>query len=78
MEFSEEIRAEVESRFSREASARVLKIFAESEFPLVADNGDRILRAILHLAEGDVGELEKQVALAKIDWRDVLVSAGMG
>ncbi len=37
---------------------------------------ERIRFAVLKLSEGRVSELEQQIALAAIDWRDTLVAAG--
>ncbi|HLQ39203.1 MAG TPA: hypothetical protein VK348_15440 [Planctomycetota bacterium] len=38
----------------------------------------RIQLACLRLAAGDLLQLRQSVAAAEIDWRDVLVSAGLG
>jgi len=39
---------------------------------------ERVRFAVLMLSEGDVDKLRSLVDHAKIDWRDVLVSAGFG
>ncbi len=39
---------------------------------------ERIRFAVLKLSEGRVAELEQQIALAAIDWRDTLVAAEFG
>ena len=38
----------------------------------------RIRYACLKLSSGDVERLEEAVTLAKVDWRDALVTAGFG
>ena len=37
---------------------------------------ERIQFAVLKMSQGDLGALRKAVALAQVDWRDVLVAAG--
>ncbi len=39
---------------------------------------ERIRFAVLKLSGGNISELEQQIALAAIDWRDTLVAAGFG
>jgi hypothetical protein len=39
---------------------------------------ERIRFAVLKLSEGRVSELEQQIALAAVDWRDTLVAAEFG
>ena len=36
---------------------------------------DRLVRAIIYLAKGDIGALDRYIVMAKLDWRDVLVNA---
>ena len=38
-------------------------------------NSNRIIRAIVYLANGDVSTFHEKVKLAQIDWRDVLMQA---
>jgi hypothetical protein len=35
----------------------------------------RLIRAILYLADGDIGRFHEKVRLAQTDWRDVLLQA---
>jgi hypothetical protein len=37
---------------------------------------ERVQAAVVKLADGDLGELDRQLREARIDWRDVLVAAG--
>lgn len=37
---------------------------------------ERVRFAVLKLSGGDLNELQRAIDLAKLDWRDVLVSAG--
>jgi len=39
---------------------------------------ERIRFALLKLSSGSLAELERAVAIANTDWRDVLVAAGFG
>jgi hypothetical protein len=39
---------------------------------------ERIRFAVLKLSHGDLNALRRAIDLAKLDWRDVLVSAGFG
>ncbi len=39
---------------------------------------ERVRFAILKISQGDPDRLLEAVALAQVDWRDVLVSAGFG
>lgn len=37
--------------------------------------GNRIIRAIVYLSNGDVSTFHEKVKLAQVDWRDVLMQA---
>jgi hypothetical protein len=39
---------------------------------------ERLQFAALKLSEGNLDKLDRAVALAKIDWRDLLMAAGFG
>jgi hypothetical protein len=39
---------------------------------------ERIRFAVLKLSHGDINALQRAIDLAKLDWRDALVSAGFG
>ena len=48
-----------------------LNAFAEESPP----PADRVLRCVVHLAGGKLEHLESAIHNAKLDWRDVIVSA---
>ena len=39
--------------------------------------GERLQTAVVMLSHGDMPEFERQVEEARIDWRDVLIAAGL-
>ncbi len=53
-----------------------LVLAALSELPDYA-GGERVQAAVVKLAGGDLGGLDRQLREARIDWRDVLVAAGL-
>ena len=59
---------------------RVLLERCGSNLPLVSPEYTRLVErvrfAVLKLSQGDLADLEKHVANANRDWRDVLVAAG--
>jgi hypothetical protein len=60
------------------ARDRAVELLCEvADDPAIESCGDpcRIQLAVLRLGAGDVGELEEAVAIARSDWRDVLVPA---
>ena len=40
-------------------------------------SSERVQAAVVKLAHGDLGRLDRQLQEARIDWRDVLVPAGL-
>ena len=48
---------------------------AGADFPLIANNGESVHFAILHLSHGDLAQFREHLRVAKTDWRDVLVAA---
>ena len=46
--------------------------------PSYAQLAERIRFAVLKLSGGDLAHLESHLAMAAVDWRDVLVAAGFG
>lgn len=56
-----------------EAEAFLLRlhVFAEENPP----PGDRVLRCVVYIARGKLDRLERAIQSAKLDWRDVIVSA---
>ncbi|MFI0404816.1 hypothetical protein [Actinomadura sp. 3N508] len=81
-EVSERVRRRARNDFPQQAD-QVIESLGElttSLFPRDAPgNGhERIHVAALILAQGDVGKFERALALARSDWRDLLVFAGLG
>jgi hypothetical protein len=72
------VRAQVEKKFSPADAARVCAELIDADLPLVNNDGERVHLAVLHLAAGDVAQFRAHLAIAKIDWRDTLVAAGLG
>ncbi len=69
--------------FPPDEHARVRKILSEHcgrNLPLTTNASEttfeRIQFAALKLSEGDLNKLDRAVALAKRDWRDLLMAAG--
>lgn len=48
---------------------------ADGDLPLVNNHGESVHFSIPHLSLGGLAHFRARLALAKIDWRDVLVSA---
>ncbi|RBP35699.1 hypothetical protein DES53_12068 [Roseimicrobium gellanilyticum] len=68
----------IHQQFEPESRDRVMAKLSETAGYLRRLNADesRVLRCILHLAQGDMARLEHHSALALVDWRDVIMSAG--
>ena len=60
-----------------EDAATVCAELAAAELPLINHDGERVHLALLHLAGGNLEQFRAHLALAKIDWRDTLVAAGL-
>lgn len=65
---------------SRAAIAALLLRDCGATLPLASDARliERIRLAVLKLAEGDPAAVPRHLAIARQDWRDVLVAAGFG
>jgi hypothetical protein len=84
-ELSDETRRLVEKLFDREdqvLAARLLEEQCGSNLPLLGDADkyrlERFRYAALKLSGGQLGELQRAIAVAQQDWRDLLVAAGFG
>lgn len=82
MKLSSIVETEVRDRFPEEEARLVLSAFQAAELPFLGDESrsherDRVQLAILTLANGSLSEFEKWLREARVDWRDVLVAAGM-
>ncbi|HVZ65750.1 MAG TPA: hypothetical protein VG936_14385 [Lacunisphaera sp.] len=62
--------------FPPREAARVCAELAAADLPLINNNGERVHLAVLQLGGGDLAEFRRHLAIACIDWRDVLVAAG--
>jgi hypothetical protein len=79
---SDVVRAEVADRFGATDAPQVLSALEATALPLLegADRDRaraRVHLATIKLADGDVARFQQALALAQIDWRDVLVAAGL-
>ena len=70
------VREQAAKRFSPADALTACAELAAADLPLIANNGERVHLAILHLAAGNLAQFRQHLALARIDWRDVLVAAG--
>ena len=66
-----EKRVRAEAKDEAETFLHRLRVFAEENPAL----GDRVLRCVVYIAGGKVERLELAMQSAKLDWRDVIVSA---
>lgn len=71
------VRARAEELFSPADALIACAELASADLPLIANNGERVHLAILHLAAGNLAEFRRHLAVARTDWRDVLVAAGI-
>jgi hypothetical protein len=79
---SEVVRAEVAGRFSASDAPQVISALETTTLPLLEgadrDRGRaRVHLATIKLADGDVTRFQQALAVAQMDWRDVLVAAGL-
>jgi hypothetical protein len=64
--------------FRGRRASQVMELLSSLDLGGSSPEGDeRICGAILLVADGDVDRLVSAVALAEVDWRDMLVSAGL-
>ena len=68
------VRREVARLFPPDQVDAVLDQLASIELPLAGDWPERIHLAILHLSRGDMHRFKRQLADARLDWRDTLVA----
>ena len=65
------------------AAQHILELECAENLPLIGDSAtpsglERIRFAALRLSGGNLDRLREAVAMAQVDWRDVLVAAGFG
>jgi len=72
----------VSNKYKRSAPNNRLQEKLDSSIPalhLEAETkgtiGDRIIRAVLYLSDGDLPKFHEKIKLARLDWRDVLMQA---
>ncbi len=63
----------VEHDFGADAELVLAALADISDVPGV---NERVLAAVVKLADGDLSRLDRQLQEVRIDWRDVLVAAG--
>ena len=70
----EDIIAKIRKDFSEDEMLPILQLLSElqKEYP---ERSSRILRCIVFLAHGSFEEFARAVALARLDWRDLIVAA---
>jgi len=76
-EVTDLVRQQTHKYFSPEDAALVLEEFERTKLPLINNNGERVRLAVLYLSKGDLSLFDEAWSLAKNDWRDTLVAAGL-
>ncbi len=71
----QDIIAKVRRDFPEDDAGAILQLLSELQKENPRIFSDRILRCILFSAQGRFDEFACAVALARIDWRDVIVNA---
>jgi len=71
----QDISAKVRQDFPEDEAVVILQLLSELEKENRGIFSDRILRCIVFSAKGRFDEFACQVALARIDWRDVIMNA---
>ena len=71
----QDIITKVRQDFSEDDAMAILQLLSELQKENPRIFCDRILRCIVFSAEGSFDEFACAVALARIDWRDVIVNA---
>jgi hypothetical protein len=78
---SELVTAEIRERFPPSEVAAIRAALSTARLPVLPEPRrwrDRILLALLVVADGDLGEFQRALRRAESDWRDVLMEAGLG
>ena len=76
MKLTEAVCQQARRLFTPANAEEIIAAFSATEFPLIANNGERVCLAILQLSQGDMNRFYRELEQAKIDWRDTLVAAG--
>ena len=82
MDVSELVRAEIRKRMGGGAEPAIA-LLASTELPMLAGadrarERSRVHLAILKMADGNLARFTDTLRMAAVDWRDVLVGAGLG
>ena len=75
VKITDRVREESRRLFSPALVAEVIAALEATDFPLIANNGERVSLAILLLSQGDITRFHQELQQARIDWRDTLVAA---
>lgn len=81
MRISDVVRKEVHARFEYPENQYVERLLEATAIPFLETPGrerDRVHLAILLRAQGDFDQFARSLATAAIDYRDLLMAAGMG
>jgi hypothetical protein len=80
MHISALVRAEAHDRFEAIDAAKVLLLLEGVELPFLSGpdaDGDRVQLGLLKLSEGSLPRFQQELQRARIDWRDILDTAGL-
>ncbi|HEX7939273.1 MAG TPA: hypothetical protein VF483_09805 [Gemmatimonadaceae bacterium] len=74
---------EVRKRLSAQDAEWAIALLQATELPMLesddrARERSRVHLACLKICNGEIAKFEQAVAIAKVDWRDVLVASGLG
>ncbi len=75
MKVTETVCQEARRLFTPANAEEIIAAFSTTEFPLIANNGERVCLAILQLSQGDMERFCRELRQAKTDWRDTLLAA---
>ena len=75
MQPTDRLARRVRADFGADAGLVLMALAEVDDVPGLA-TGERVQAAVLKLADGGLGRLDRQLRAAQIDWRDVLVAAG--
>ena len=78
MKITDRVRRKIERDFPPEQSSEVIAALEGKDLPLINNNGERVHLAILKLAQGNLQKFKHELHASSIDWRDTLMTAGMG
>jgi hypothetical protein len=79
---SDVVRAEVRERFGQQEASEVISALEATALPLLeapdrVRERARVHMATIKLADGDLPRFRQALVMARADWRDVLVAAGL-